>query len=324
MDAEGPSDLPRETVRPPAQDERLSASHPPIGPTRLIGVAIAALIFHALLFASVIFFEQFRDRQETAAQETPVEIVDEIPKEEPRNEQPRPSAPESAQQQPAAAQLPPGSPDPVSSQSSPLTAEASDKPSPPPATEPKPSQAPQPASPQQPQNPLQPSQSAAEKPEQGPAVPVPAEQTQAGEAEGPREVAPPPSQPDPPTPSEHDAATADFPFVPETFRSAALPGADHATEDSYKSLVFGLLERAKRIPAGAQARGAQGTALVSFQLDRAGNLITVSLVRSTGDRELDAEAVALVRRASPFPKPPVGVMLNFTPLIYFGETGALH
>ena len=115
-------------------------------------------------------------------------------------------------------------------------------------------------------------------------------------------------------------ATAEFALAPESFRSAALPGADRATEDSYKSLVFGLLERAKQIPASAQARGARGAALVSFQLDRAGNLVTVSLVRSSGDRELDAEAVALVRRASPFPKPPVGVMLNFTPIIYFGET----
>gem|GEM_PF-7042952 len=321
MPTAGPSDLPPGTVRPPARDERLPVRHSSIGPLRLSGVTLAALGFHTLLFASVIYFEQYRDRQVTAAQETPVDIVDEIPKEAPQEEQPQPKAPESPQQASEAAQPPPGSPDPVSSQSAPLTPEASDKPAPPQAADPKPAQAPPLAAPPKPQ---QPAQSTPAKPEPGPAVPVPAAQDRAGEAEGPREVALPPSRVDPPTPSEHDAATADFPFVPETFRSAALPGADHATEDSYKSLVFGLLERAKRIPAGAQARGAQGTALVSFQLDRAGNLITVSLVRSTGDRELDAEAVALVRRASPFPKPPVGVMLNFTPLIYFGETGALH
>jgi TonB family protein len=61
---------------------------------------------------------------------------------------------------------------------------------------------------------------------------------------------------------------------------------------------------------------------VNFLLDRAGNLVNVALVRSTGDRELDVEALALVRRAAPFPKPPVGVLLSFTPIIFFGEDEA--
>ena len=59
-------------------------------------------------------------------------------------------------------------------------------------------------------------------------------------------------------------------------------------------------------------------AVVSFMLDQAGNLVTVTLLQSTGDRTLDAEALALVRRASPFPKPPPGVLLTFAPAILFG------
>ena len=43
----------------------------------------------------------------------------------------------------------------------------------------------------------------------------------------------------------------------------------------------------------------------------------VSLVRGTGYASLDQEAVAMVRRASPFPAPPPGHLRNFTAPIGF-------
>ncbi len=61
-----------------------------------------------------------------------------------------------------------------------------------------------------------------------------------------------------------------------------------------------------------------GYAVVSLVIDSAGNLGGVSVIRSAGDRELDAEAIAMVRRAAPFPPPPPGSVLSFTPLIEFG------
>jgi protein TonB len=118
---------------------------------------------------------------------------------------------------------------------------------------------------------------------------------------------------------EQSVATAEFALSPETFRTAALPAASQAQNDDYKGSVFALLEQAKRTLPGAEARGAKGVAVVTFLLDRAGNLVSVSLVRPTGDRDLDAEAIAMVRRAAPFPKPPEGALLTFAPLLQFGQ-----
>jgi protein TonB len=43
---------------------------------------------------------------------------------------------------------------------------------------------------------------------------------------------------------------------------------------------------------------------VAFTIDRSGNLVSDKLVQSTGFPALDAEAVAMVQRAQPFPPPP--------------------
>jgi periplasmic protein TonB len=53
-----------------------------------------------------------------------------------------------------------------------------------------------------------------------------------------------------------------------------------------------------------EARGQSGAAKVAFAIDRSGNLISETLVQSTGSPQLDAEAIAMVQRAQPFPPPP--------------------
>jgi periplasmic protein TonB len=58
----------------------------------------------------------------------------------------------------------------------------------------------------------------------------------------------------------------------------------------------------KRFPPGSS--GQSGAARVSFTLDRSGNLVSDKLLQSTGFPALDAEAVAMVHRAQPFPPPP--------------------
>ena len=61
----------------------------------------------------------------------------------------------------------------------------------------------------------------------------------------------------------------------------------------------------KRYPSSA--KGASGAATISFAIDRSGRLVSARLVGSSGSPALDAEAVAIVRRSSPFPPPPAGV-----------------
>lgn len=73
---------------------------------------------------------------------------------------------------------------------------------------------------------------------------------------------------------------------------------------AWKLQVVGLLERSKGYPAAALARGEEGTAHLAFTLDREGRVTDSSVVRSSGSKALDDDALAMVLRAQPFPPPP--------------------
>jgi TonB family protein len=68
--------------------------------------------------------------------------------------------------------------------------------------------------------------------------------------------------------------------------------------------ISAALERKKQYPAAAHARREQGTALVSFTIDRQGHVIESRIVRSSGVPDLDDEALALLQRTQPFPPRP--------------------
>src|SRR5450631_4460258 len=92
------------------------------------------------------------------------------------------------------------------------------------------------------------------------------------------------------------------PPAPET---RAPPKNEHvgqftqAGSNAYNALVFGHLQRFKRYPSSA--RGAQGTMVVSFVLNREGAVIESAVTKSSGNGVLDREALEILRRASPFP-----------------------
>src|SRR4051812_14470314 len=48
-------------------------------------------------------------------------------------------------------------------------------------------------------------------------------------------------------------------------------------------------------------------AKVSFALNRMGNVLSVDVVTSSGDKAYDAAAIAMVRKSDPFPQPPAGL-----------------
>ena len=64
------------------------------------------------------------------------------------------------------------------------------------------------------------------------------------------------------------------------------------------------IARFRQYPVAAQRRGDEGVALVRFVVDRAGNVSSVTLVRSSGHADLDSEAISWVGRAQPVPPPP--------------------
>jgi protein TonB len=83
---------------------------------------------------------------------------------------------------------------------------------------------------------------------------------------------------------------------------AAGAASSAAASASWKSELIAHLNRYKRFPAGAVSSG--GTATIAFTVNRSGQVLGSRLIHSSGDGVLDAEAVALPRRASPVPPPP--------------------
>ena len=107
---------------------------------------------------------------------------------------------------------------------------------------------------------------------------------------------------------------------PDSFRAVAvpLPAATGGEAMSYSFIVGGMLERVKHYPETARQRGAKGIAIIGFVLDESGRIASVSLLRSSGEADLDAESVALVNRAAPFPPPPPGAQDSFAIEVSFG------
>jgi protein TonB len=93
---------------------------------------------------------------------------------------------------------------------------------------------------------------------------------------------------------------------------AILPAASSTDLAEYQHALYSRISAAKRYPDSARERASHGVAIVSFSIDASGQVTAVSLGRSAGDASLDAEALATVRRASPFPPPPVGAPRTFS------------
>jgi periplasmic protein TonB len=96
--------------------------------------------------------------------------------------------------------------------------------------------------------------------------------------------------------------------VPETAPQQFIPPQTAAVAaapiPAWKTQIVALLEHHKRYPPAAQSRHQQGTAQVFFSIDREGRVLDSRIVRSAGVAALDAEALALLKRAQPFPPPP--------------------
>jgi colicin import membrane protein len=101
--------------------------------------------------------------------------------------------------------------------------------------------------------------------------------------------------------------------------ASAPPNAPAADSGAYRGQVIAHLTRFKRYPRGAQLQGSQGTPTVAFAVDAAGRVSSAALARSSGDAELDGEALAMVRRAVPFPPPPPGAPRIFSASIAFKQ-----
>jgi protein TonB len=100
-------------------------------------------------------------------------------------------------------------------------------------------------------------------------------------------------------------------------KAAEAAAANAAAASAYRGSVISHLASFKRYPPAARARGAQGNPAVSFSIDASGRIVSVSLTRASGDPDIDAEIVAMVQRASPFPAPPPGAPHVFSAGVNF-------
>jgi periplasmic protein TonB len=108
--------------------------------------------------------------------------------------------------------------------------------------------------------------------------------------------------------------------VTHTDRNAGRQSASGSASTSparWQSRLMAHLERRKRYPSAARSRGEQGTVHVRFSIDGGGNVLSVTLARSSGFPDLDNEVLSLVRRVSPVPSPPPGSATSITVPIRF-------
>jgi protein TonB len=128
-------------------------------------------------------------------------------------------------------------------------------------------------------------------------TPVPVEKVEEQELplpEQPSEAMLPPQPPEPPPEPPHE----EVPVV------APRPVQARATLATWRSQIVTILEHNKRYPSQARARGEQGVTRLAFRIDSEGRLMSSRVVASSGSAALDAETLALVQRAQPFPPPP--------------------
>jgi periplasmic protein TonB len=145
-------------------------------------------------------------------------------------------------------------------------------------------------------------------------TPPPKEETKKPPEEVAEVALPVPEPPKPEPPAEEKPPTA-VPSVAMVPTIPAPPIAGAAVEPSaairrWESGLVAHIERFKRYPAEARARGDRGLARVAFTIDRDGWVRESRILETSGSPELDRECLAMLARAQPLPKPPSQVQTS--------------
>jgi len=117
--------------------------------------------------------------------------------------------------------------------------------------------------------------------------------------------------------SRRESAARPFDARASANAPAPAPARGAAVLAAYRDALFARISSLVRYPEAARERGVTGVAMVRFALDGAGAVTLADLAHSSGDRALDDEAVAAVRRAAPLPAPPEGAPRAYSAPIRF-------
>lgn len=83
-----------------------------------------------------------------------------------------------------------------------------------------------------------------------------------------------------------------------------------AEVSSWQRSLAAHLERYKRYPPQAQARGENGIVNLVFSIDRQGHVVNSHILHGSGSQILDEETLAMLKRAEPLPRPPSNIADN--------------
>lgn len=105
-----------------------------------------------------------------------------------------------------------------------------------------------------------------------------------------------------------------------TFAASSGGGGASGARKSYFASVQSWLERHKRYPRAARLRRYEGVVEFRFTIDRSGNILDRSIVKSSGRRVLDEALLKLLKRANPVPPVPQDISeatIDFTTSIAY-------
>jgi TonB family protein len=93
--------------------------------------------------------------------------------------------------------------------------------------------------------------------------------------------------------------------TPPVATAPSPPASVSSATASWQQSLVARLAKLQRYPA--QARGVQGVVSLAFTIDRHGGVVSSRIVKSSGSAVLDAEALDLIKRATPLPSPPADI-----------------
>jgi TonB family protein len=111
--------------------------------------------------------------------------------------------------------------------------------------------------------------------------------------------------------AQADAAKPNVPQVPATKKNEPAPSS--AASAKWQKALVAHLARYKRYPE--QGNTPEAVVSVAFTIDRKGNVVSSRIEKSSGSDVLDAEALAMIKRAAPLPAPPAEVAADDLTLV---------
>jgi protein TonB len=106
--------------------------------------------------------------------------------------------------------------------------------------------------------------------------------------------------------TQNETAPSNAPTVPRsTTKTAPVRTPSPPEITKWQQSLVANLGRFKKYPA--QGGAAEGLVSLAFTIDRKGNVVSSRIEKTSGSTVLDAEALAMVKRAAPFPAPPPDV-----------------